>query len=215
MDETKLDDDLVVESDTEEEDVALEYDDEIDVKGGEEDNDELPDTEEDEETVTLDEEDESEKEDKPESEPETVDELKLLKEEIENLKKQLGQKPDNSGDDVFKKDFDTVKEKYPEIKETSIQGFGEEFMQLMATGKISAVKAYEATHIEEIKKMEREKGERKGIENKRSKDHLIGEGRGGAGKTINIPKETLMWYKKLNPGITDKEIAKHYTKSKQ
>lgn len=147
-----------------------------------------------------------------------INELKYLKDQVEELKTQLEQKNTSQGVDtnnVFQQDFSMIKAKYPNIKENSVQEFGNKFLSLMATSSrsgITAVQAYEITHLEEIKQMERDAGAARAAENKRSKNHLRGEGRGGAGKTVIVPKDVLDWYRRLVPGISDKEIAKHYSK---
>lgn len=144
----------------------------------------------------------SEKEDKQ-------DEVEKLKARIAELEKKALH---SETEDVFIQDFKKIKEAYPGIKETSVHDFGKDFFTIMSKGNLSAVQAYELTHIEDIKRMAREEGKSKALENRRSKEHMKAESKGTGGKTVIIPRDVLRMFRELNPDKSDKEIAKYYAK---
>lgn len=67
------------------------------------------------------------------------------------LKEKASKLEEREREEVFKRDLSIIKEAYPDEKATSITELGEDFMELMATGRISSLSAYEVVRKEREK----------------------------------------------------------------
>lgn len=124
-------------------------------------------------------------------------------------------------------DYDLVVMKYPwaanEAK--SVDGFGEKFMRVMQYNedKMTALDAFEVSHAQEIDEHRHKQtvsadiraAERRAVRNMSNKEHQKGVGKSGGGNAVTIPKAVYEQYRAFNPDVTDKEIARHYSKDKK
>ena len=120
-------------------------------------------------------------------------------------------------------DYDLVVMKYPwaanEAK--SVDGFGEKFMRVMQYNedKMTALDAFEVSHAQEIDEHRHKQtvsadiraAERRAVRNMSNKEHQKGVGK----SAVTIPKAVYEQYRAFNPDVTDKEIARHYSKDKK
>lgn len=135
--------------------------------------------------------------------------MEKLSARVAELEKRAGT---GNSEDIFIRDFRMIKNAYPNIKETSVHDLGREFFRLMSSGNFTAVQAYELTHMDDIRRMAREEGKSRALENRRSKEHMKAESKGTGGKAVIIPRDVLRMFRDLNPDKSDKEIARYYAK---
>ena len=107
----------------------------------------------------------------------------------------------------------------------SVDGFGEKFMRVMQYNedKMTALDAFEVSHAQEIDEHRHKQtvsadiraAERRAVRNMSNKEHQKGVGKSGGGNAVTIPKAVYEQYRAFNPDVTDKEIARHYSKDKK
>lgn len=127
----------------------------------------------------------------------------------------------------LKADYDMVTAAYPwaENEQKSVEGFGEKYLEFMRYNehRMTALDAFRIANADAIAQHEKESAaqadvraiERRAVRNMKNKEHQKGVGGAGGGKPVTIPRETYNMYKAINPGVTDREIVRHYTKTHQ
>lgn len=127
----------------------------------------------------------------------------------------------------LKADYDMVTAAYPWAanEQKSVEGFGEKYLEFMRYNehRMTALEAFRIANADAISQHEKESAaqadvraiERRAVRNMKNKEHQKGVGGAGGGKPVTIPRETYNMYKAINPGVTDREIVSHYTKTHQ
>jgi hypothetical protein len=111
----------------------------------------------------------------------------------------------------FASDMAAIRKEYPEEKAASVRELGPRFIQLMATGAMTAVEAYEMVKRDEIMKKRVEATKQAAAAGARGKEHLQKSG-GTSKEPVVVPKEVMNSYRMFNPRATDEEIRKHFQK---
>ena len=73
--------------------------------------------------------------------------------------------------------------------------------------------AYRLANFAELSKREAEAARQSAINAVKSKSHMVPAAERSGGTEVMVPEETKKLYRKLNPGVTDEEIKRHYAKS--